>query len=438
MGTKINLENQTDSTEFVDKVEDAIVGTGNAKDAISDFVEFNTVSGHDHDGSDAKNVDWSNIANAPTSLMPDAHAHGTVASSIFHSPMTPNDHHIMLSTGYDIEPQSITLTPDSPPGTRHLTAPDGSFIRLGDTSLGVQMYYDGASELRLANWGSGGSDFRIISDIDNTYIDSPSIHIGTDTSTVDFKKADVAGDFWSVTGGTGVATFATINNVIIATTGITNVVKFNGVTLNAAGTHSTLTVGNATYQINHSTHQQHTDTGTSSSTFNIDTGGNPIIISSNAYSAPSTSQSALYNDISSEQALVIAGNASSGPKYVKIKDKLEVVDDVIINGTAFAQTNRRLATISPAGDIRDNYVSGWIQVGYVKFQWGTSGAVTGWRSVSFTQAFSGAPSVSVSCSDSSGSDWRTKNISATGFDIKSVNDTGSDVSAELNWMAIGN
>lgn len=438
MGTKINLENQTDPTEFADKVEDAIV-TGNAKDAIAAFVEFNTVSGHDHDGADSKTVDWSSIANAPTSLTPVAHAHGTVASSTFHTSITPSDHHNWISNGYDLIPQSITLTPASPtPGTRYIRVPDDSYLRLGDTSLGVQLYYDGASELRVANWGSGGSDFRIVSDIDNTYIDSPNIHIGTDTSTVDFKKADVAGDFWGVTGGTGVATFATINNVIIATTGITNVVKFNGVTLNAAGTHSTLTVGNATYQVNHSTHQQHTDTGTSSSTFNIDTGGNPIIISSNAYSAPSTSQSAFYNDITSEHALVIVGNASSGPKYVKIKDKLEVVDDVIINGTAFAQSNRRLATISSAGDIRDNYVSGWIQIGNVKFQWGTSGAVTGWRSVSFTQAFNDAPSVSVSCSDSSGSDWRTKSVSTTGFDIKSVNDTGSDVSAELNWMAIGN
>lgn len=440
MSTRINLTNQTDADEFNDKVELAITTTGGAKDALANFSAFNTTGGHDHDGSNARKVEWTNIGNAPSAMTPILHAHGTIGSSTFHSNIGPSDHHNWLSSGYDTIPQSITLT--SGGGSVYFRAPDGSTMRLGDATKGVQWYYNSTpDELRLANWGTDNSSFHILTNISETIIDSPDIYIGTDTSTVHLRKANLSADYWGVTGGSGAATFASINDVLIATTGIANVSKFNGVVIDGAGALSRIQVTyNGTVQLEHSTHQQNTDVETNSSAYIISKGGGTgqIILSSNVYSAPSNSDSAFYNDMAG-QALVVAGNGMSGTKKVKIDRQLEVQGNTIINGIAFAEANKRLATIDSTGDIRDNYTSGWLQISNVKLQWGTSAAATGWRTVAFPQSFSMTPpSVAVACNDSAGADFRTRNITNMSFQLKSVNNSGGDVSASLTWMAIGN
>jgi len=439
MSTRINLTNQTDSDEFNDQIETAITTVGGAKDAVANFSEFNTTGGHDHDGSNSRTVEWTNIGNAPSAMTPILHAHGTIGSSTFHSNIGPSDHHNWLSSGYDITPQSVTLTAGG--GSAYLRAPDGSTIRLGDTTKGIQWYYNSTpDELRLANWGTDNSSFHILTNISETIIDSPNIYIGTDTSTVHFRKADLSSDYWGVTGGSGAATFASINDVLIATTGITNVSKFNGVVIDGAGALSRIQVTyNGAVQLGHSTHQQNTDVETNSSAFIINKGGGTgqIILSSNVYSAPSNSDSALYNDING-QALVVAGNGMGGTKVVKVDHQLEVEGNTIINGIAFAEASKKLATIDSAGDIKDNYGSKWIQIGQVRIEWGISAAATGWRTVVFPQSFINAPSIGVSCSDSAGADFRTKNISNTGFELKSVTSNGGATAAAMSWMAIGN
>jgi len=418
-GTLINLANQTSEEEFNAKVEYALINS-DAHDVISDFIEFDIVNGHDHNGVNAKLVAWNNLSGVPETFTPDVHSHNS------HTSIGLNDHHDYLSTGYAIVPDSVSII-------SYVEAPDGSTIRFGDTTLGVRVEYDDVlSGLVIKDWGSGTSGLYILSSIASTTIESPTINIGSTSSNLYFKTANLNATNWSITG-TGVASFLTVNGVTIGTGGITGVSYFNEVEILSSGAHSKLNVGNATYQINHSTHTQNTDVGTTNSVFRVYQGGNPLIIASDNYSAPTASEAAIYNDINSEEALVIAGNTSAGTGK-----KIKMYDDVIVSGI-ITSAGKSVVTYSGTASalVTDNSPTNRIVIGGCLIQWGTTSG-TGWKTVTFSQVYSSAPAVSASCTDSSASDYRTKNVTTAGFSIKAVNAVGHDVSADLSWTAIGN
>jgi len=418
-GTLINLANQTSEEEFNAKVENALINS-DAHDVISDFIEFDIVNGHDHNGVNAKLVTWNNLSGVPDVFAPDVHSHNS------HTSIGLSDHHDYLSTGYAIVPASVSVT-------SYVEAPDGSTIRFGDTTLGVKVEYDDVlSGLVIKDWGSGTSGLYILSSIASTTIESPTINIGSTSSNLYFKTANLNATSWSVTG-TGAASFLTVNGVTIGTSGITGVSYFNEVEILSSGTHSKIQVGNATYQISHSTHAQNTDVGTTNSKFRVYQGGNPLIIASDDYSEPTASEAAIYNDINVNEALVIAGNNSSGTGK-----KIIMHDDVLVSGLITSAGKTVVTYSGPASAlITDNSTMQRIRIGGCLIQWGTTSG-TGWKTVTFSQVYLSAPAVSASCTDSSASDYRTRNVTITGFDVKAVSGIGDDVSADLSWTAIGN
>jgi len=421
--TRINIENQTNATEFDAQVEDAIVG--------SNFIDnkFDPISGHNHNGVNSKYIDWTDINNKPGSFTPSIHAHGTVSSPGLHTPMGPDDHHSSVESGLSIIPDNVTVSGGA---GSYLELPDGTYIRLGDTTQGVRIEYDsGLNKLTVKNWGTSPSGFHILNTINDFTIESPNINIGSTSSNIYFQTAILNATNWGILGS-GAAAFLSLNGVTIGTSGIANVSYFNGVEITAGGTHSKLQVGNDSFQIHHSTHQQNTDTGTTDSTFTIKSGGNHFILSSNDYQAPSNSESALYNDISSEKALVIAGNSSSGFKTVRIKDNL------IVEGQTLTQGNKSVATYgTTAGLTIQDFATGspgYIVLGHAVIQWGTNTVSgTSWSTISFAKSYNVAPSISASCADSSGVTWKTRNITTSQFEIQAI---GSS-SASLSWIAVG-
>ena len=421
--TRISIENQTDSIEFDAQVEEAIINSASLDS------KFDTSSGHHHDGADSRKVNYNDLDGIPSSFAPSAHAHGTVSAPGVHTPMGPDDHHSSIEAGLSVIPDNVTIS--GGPGS-YLELPDGTYIRFGDTTQGARIEYDNIlNKLTVKNWGSGTSGFHILNTINDFTIESPNINIGSTSSTINFKTASLNADNWEITGS-GAASFVSVNGVLINTSGISNVSYFNGVEILSGGSHSKLSVGNNTYQINHSTHQQNTDTGTSQSSFVIFTGGNKLILSSNNYSPPSNSESAIYNDTFSEKALVIAGNAvDTGTKTVKIKDKLYVAGDILQNGKSVATYEKDgISTI-----IQDFATStGYIKIGEAVIQWGTNTVSgTSWTTITFSKAYGIAPSISAACKDSSGATWKTRNITATQFDIQAIGAS----SASMCWIAIG-
>ena len=428
MPTEINLDTQVSDAEFNTKVQETIQNNGPAKSALASFTEFDLVNGHNHDGVNSKKIEWIDINSKPTTFAPAPHDHN------FHSNIGPDDHHSSLSAGLDIIPNSSTVT-------SYFKAPDGAKLYFGDTTRGAQLYLDEPNQrLILQNWGTDSLSFHIDSTVSTFILESTTIHLGTNSSTINFHRANLSGDNWSISG-TGEATFSLVNGVSFSASSnnISGITRFNGVEIVGNGPFSGLTIGNSNYTINHNSHQQNTDTGTTNFSFTINSGAQAkITIITDNYTEPNSSEAALFNDTGSIKGLVIAGNKlrGDGRRKVRIYDDLEVEGNLFVLNGAITAGGLGVATYGQNGYIEDDSASGHIKIGNVVICWGISGG-TAWRTVNLPITYESPPSISGGCADSSGADYRIRNITTTSFEIASVDDAGSFVNASISWIAVG-
>ena len=428
MPTKINLDTQTDAAEFSAKVSSSISNTGAAKTTIAQFTEFDTTSGHDHDGVNSKKVSWTNIDAKPASFTPAPHDHNS------HTNIGPDDHHNHLSAGYDIIPNSVAVDD-------FVELKNNSILRFGTAADNINASYENQI---LTIKSPINATFIINNSVQKTYIHSSEIYIGDATSTVNFSSANIEADNWNI-DGQGYAQFKSINDIILSpvsqNNNISGVDRFNGVHLEATGTFSGLKVGNNLYQINHSSHAQNTDIGTNQTTFTINYSQQNNIKISADITTTNASEVALVNDIETDKALILIGNSvrDGVNKKVRVYDDLEVQGKLITQDAIVAFANQQVATYHPQdGTIKDNYGNGHIQIGYTLIQWGISSGAD-WRSITFNKSFANGTTPSVSCSaaDSSEAIGITRNITNEGFEINGVDDNKNSISCNLTWIAIG-
>ena len=430
MPTQINLDTQISSAEFSSKVADSVNTSGAAKNSIATFVEFDVSNGHDHDGVNSKKVSWNNIDAKPTTFVPSPHDHNS------HTNIGPDDHHNHLSAGYDIIPNSVSVSD-------FIECKEGTYQIFGNASDNIKLSYDSNTKTFTIE-SSNNSAFTINNTIESTYIQSSNIYIGSPSSNIDFSTSNINAQNWEISGQ-GYAKFQTINDITISpeseNNNISGVTKFNGVKIEPSGTFSGIKVGNNLYQINHSSHEQNTDTGTNQATFTINySQQNNIKIATDPLSSISSSEAAIVNDTSTDRALILMGNASRGTtnKKVRIYDDAEVQGDLIVQNNIIAYSNQLVATYHQNGTIRDNYASGKIQIGNTLIQWGVSSG-NDWRTISFQQAFASntTPSISCATADSSEAIYKTRNITNNSFELNGVDDSFNSVNCTLTWLAIG-